>query len=172
MSEFWCSALKPPVAQPCGVSPLPMLLAIQSGKEKCLSLLLSPPTPCSLSYSVSKSFEWKQGKKVAQGSNSPFVLTTGDSPSLAFQVERLPSFHGPGATGANRPVALGRTREDGPKLCQIQHARAVCVPSNLRALPKGSTCRVAPVNIHRQLHNIKLGSVAKEHLRCFEQASF
>lgn len=139
MSEFWCSALKTPVAQPCSVSPLPMLLAVQSGKEKCLSQSLSPPTPCSLSYSVSKTFEWKQGKKAAQGSNNPSVLPTGDSPSLCISSGEVTQLSGPWSNRSKQSSCSWQDKGDGPKLCQAQHARAVCVPSKLRALPKGST---------------------------------
>lgn len=135
LGEFWCSALKTPVAQPCSVSPLPVPSAIQSGKVSVT--IAFPPTPCSPSYSVSKTFEWQQGEKAAQGSDNPSVLPAGDPHPFAFAVERLPSFHGPGATGANRAAALGRTRGWSQAVPNAAHKGCVH-PQHLRAPQQGA----------------------------------
>lgn len=136
MGEFWCSALKTPVAQPCSVSPLPVPSAIQPGKVSVT--IAFPPTPCSPSYSVSKTFEWQQGEKAAQGSDNPSVLPAGDPCPFAFWVDRLPSFHGPGATGANRAAALGRTRGMEPS-CAKCSPQGLCASPAPQSPPTGST---------------------------------
>lgn len=161
MSEFWCSALKTPVAQPCSVSPLPVLLAIRSGTAKCLSQSLSLPHPVLFPTQWARALNGSKEKRQHRALTIP----------LCILLETLPSFHGPGATGANRAAALGRTRGMDPSSAKYSMQELCASPAASEPPQKG-----APTGLHQLIftESCRTSNWAQQqrHLSCFEQAPF